>query len=70
MIKYVGKILQVFHEELMSTSVTLAANHLFQARDQDVARLLPAEQVELFHHFVAELLLFMSTRIMPHTGGY
>ena len=60
MIKYAGKILRAFPEDPKSKSVTPAADHLFQIRDQDEAKLLPEEQVELFHHFVAQLLSLCS----------
>ena len=51
LVKYVGKILQSFPDELESTSATPAADYLFKVRDQDESKLLPEEQAELFHHF-------------------
>ena len=54
MINYMGEILQAFSKELKSTSATLLTDHLFQVTDQDKVKLLPEEQAELFHHFVAQ----------------
>ena len=60
MIKYVGKILIAFPEELKSTSATPAAYHMFKVRDQEEVKLFPEEQAKLFHHFVAQLLFLCS----------
>ena len=60
-IKYLGKIIEGFPEEIKGTVATPAAEHLFQIRDESEAKLLPEEQAVAFHHTVAQLL-FLSAR--------
>ena len=65
MIPYVKVMIKKFPEKVgTSTAATPAADHLFQGRKKEDAKLLPEEQAIKFHHSVAQLL-FVSTR---HTG--
>jgi len=59
MIKYVGKILEAFPEEIKIKSIPMspALDHLFEVRDDDKQKLLPEELVHSFHHSVAQVLL-------------
>ena len=61
MIKYIHKILQGFPEVIKGGAATPAADHLFQVREDEEAKLLPKEQALSFHHTVAQLL-FLSAR--------
>ena len=65
MIKYLTNVIQDFPEDITTTAATPAAEHLFKARTvEEGARKLPEEQVQAFHHTVAQLL-FTSMRARP-----
>ena len=61
MIKYLKKILAAFPEDLLSTSNTPAARHLFTVHDDAKTEMLSEEEAMSFHHSVAQLL-FMCSR--------
>ena len=65
MIKYAKQVLDNFPEAITSTSSLPAADHLFVVRDEGEAKLLPEEQVQQFHHSVAQLL-FLCMRAHPN----
>ncbi len=71
MIEYIMKIIKDFLEEIMTTKMSPATDHLFMVRDPSLAKLLPEEQVMAFHHATAQLL-FLSLRarqdIQPATA--
>ena len=55
--QYIEKIIEHFPEEIgSSTAATLAADHLFQIREEKEAKLLPKEQVIQFHPIGLQLL--------------
>ena len=62
MIPYVKEIIRKFPEEVViSIATTPAAEHLFQVRNQQEAKLLPEGQAIQFHCNVMKIL-FVSTR--------
>ena len=56
MIKYLKKVLANFPELIHSTSTSLAADHLFDIRDEGESWALPEEQAVAFHRTVGQLL--------------
>ena len=62
MLPHIDKAIDSFPEELMGTSATPAADHLFQVRTPTEAKPLPEEQSVAFHHITA-LLLFICCRV-------
>ena len=52
-----------FPEEIRCSSKTPAAEHLFQVRDEEEVKVPTEEQVQAFHHSVAQLpFLYMQAR--------
>ena len=57
MIKYLQKIMEEFPETLSGTKASPARDNLFEIREEEDRKLLPAEQASQFHRTVAQLLL-------------
>ena len=55
MFKHVDAIIKDFPEEVRGKAATLAANHLFDVREEG-ARLLPPDRASAFHHSSAQML--------------
>ena len=55
-IKYLVKVCRDFPELIPGEAASPAADHLFTIRDEDKARFLPEEQVQVFHRTVEQLL--------------
>ena len=53
MIKYIKKIQKDFPEKNKSSAATPAAEHLFDVKEDNKDKLLPAEQAQAFHHTTA-----------------
>ena len=51
-------------EEIRSTAATPAAERLFEVDEENMAKLIPEEQAQAFHHTVAQLL-FLCMRARP-----
>ena len=64
MIKYLQKIIEEWPEQLTSTKVTPASDHLFTVRPDDEREALPEEMAHQFHRTVAQLL-FLCMRARP-----
>eukprot|EP00957_Ditylum_brightwellii_P125349 9553750-Ditylum_brightwellii.AAC.1 len=64
MIKYIKKIHKEFPEEIKSVAVIPAAEHLLEVRKDNKDKLLPKEQVLVFHRTTSQLL-FLSARARP-----
>ncbi len=62
MIEYIKTIIGNFPEEIITTRVSPAADHLFTVRDRTKATPLPEEQARAFHHVTAQVL-FLSARV-------
>ena len=62
MIEYIGKMLGDIPEDMKGESATPAAHHLFDI-SEDATKLSQAD-VDIFHHFVAQLL-YISKRARP-----
>ena len=60
MIKYTGKILISFPENIIGISVSPSVEHLFKVRDDKDTKYLPEEQAQSFHHTTAQLLFICS----------
>ena len=60
-IKYAGQILHDFSKMTICTHSSPAPEHLFKIREESERKLLPEEQVQHFHHLVAQLP-FLSMR--------
>ena len=50
MIKYIKSIITNFPEEIMTTKMSPATDHLFKVCDRSEAKPLPDEQAMVFHH--------------------
>ena len=68
MIKYIKKIYDDFSEEIKSSASTLAAEHLFDVREDNKEKLLPEDQAQEFYRPTAQLL-FMA-RARPYIQTY
>jgi hypothetical protein len=56
MITYTMKVISDFLEKIASSCTLPAGDHLFTVRAASEAKLLSEEQVQAFHHTVAQLL--------------
>ena len=63
MIDYIGKMLDNITEDVKGESATHASHHIFDIAE-DATKLSQAD-VDLFHHFVAQLL-YLSKRARPN----
>jgi hypothetical protein len=61
MIMYLKNVIGEFLEKIEGRAATPAADHLFTAREESIARPLDKDRVLAFHHTVVRLL-FMSTQ--------
>ena len=64
MIKYLKKISAAFPEEIATTAETPAAEQLFKVAERDIAKTVPEDQTQAFHHAVTQLL-FLCMRARP-----
>ena len=64
MIKYLLKIFKDFPEIIKSTHNSSASENLFRVHPAEERKLLPEEQVQAFHHAVAQLI-FLAMRARP-----
>ena len=65
MIKYLRKIFIAIPEEITETAETPAGEHLFKVASEGMAKLLPEEQAQAFHHHAVAQMLFLCMRARP-----
>ena len=58
--KYTRDDIAEFPEDIGKTAETPAAEYLFTVRDDDLRRLPPEDQSQVFHRTVAQLLFLMT----------
>jgi hypothetical protein len=58
--EYIKNIIKDFPEEIIGTKISPVTDYLFTVRDPSLAKVLPEEQVKVFHRMTTQLL-FLST---------